>query len=142
MNTQSKWIPAAGVVLVLFGIASHFSVPLIPGTGGGVESTEAIAAVVIVYESADNTVAQAKTEAAIHAFCKVHSLAYRLVDQNDVDQSGQTPADEAAWIAKAAGKTLPQWLLIGPKGGLVSQAGLPKTDVEATAALLKHTGGN
>ena len=141
MTKTQKTLLAVGIALLLVGLVARFGIPLLPSPGGEFSSTEPIAAVVIVYESADNTVAQAKTEAAVHAFCKTHSLAYRLVDKDDQDKDGNTPADEAPYIAKAQGKTLPQWFLIGPKGGLVSQTALPKSDTEATATLAKHTGG-
>ena len=135
MTQTQKTLLAAGIVLLLVGLAASFSAPLLPSGG------ESIATCVIVYESADNTVANAKVEAAVHAWCKQHGVAYRLVDPQDQDQTGKTPADEVPWLAKAKGKTWPYWILAGPKGSVVREATLPKTDTEALTILAKYVGG-
>ncbi len=95
---------------------------------------------IVVEETKDRTPLQAKVQDAIHKWCDGKKLQYARLDQNVVDESGKPPADMAAWLEKAKGKTLPYLLLVGQNGQVAWEGSQPTTEA-AALELLKKLGG-
>jgi hypothetical protein len=96
--------------------------------------------IIIVEESKDRTPPQAAVQAAIHKACDAKKLQYARLDQNVVDETGKPPADMAAWLAKAKGKTLPYLLLVGENGQVAWEGSQPATEAAALELLKKYGG--
>jgi hypothetical protein len=93
---------------------------------------------VVVEDPAARTNAQAQILASpeIAAWLKAHDAQWLWAPINAKDPDGKTPPKLKPYIERAAGKTLPQILLLDAKGEVQWQSELP-SDPESTLKLLQ-----
>lgn len=96
--------------------------------------------VIIVEETKDRTPQQAAVQDAIHKACDGKKLQWARLDKDVVDENGKPPADMAAWLAKAKGKTLPYLILVGENGIVAWEGTQPATEAAALELLKKYGG--
>lgn len=121
--------------------------PIPPGPGP-TPVVEGKRAVLIVYESADQTpevssllVALRKPPAATYLQSKGHTLS--ILDDDAVDQDGKPAAAVEAWRPQFAGLTLPALLIVDPASkSLVHKQSLPASaTADNVIEILKQHGG-
>lgn len=68
------------------------------------------------------------------------SAKIRVVDQDVVGPDGKPPKDLQPWLARAKGKKLPHWYVVGDDGTILAEGDLPPTPQAALDALKKIGG--
>lgn len=130
---------ALAVGLILGGVAIDYgpsldSLPGISSLYGGKPSKA-----IVVRESGDAiNLSQAQIawimSPALRADCRAAGIAFHVVDPQEADRDGNTPADLKAAIAKAESKGLPRLILVGTRGGLTDYV-LPENEAAARKRL-------
>jgi hypothetical protein len=97
---------------------------------------------VIVIETAAGAPTRGLTFAdpALTAFMKIHGHRFRIVDSGVVGADGNPPPDVAPYLARAAGKMLPQAFIVTEQGRVLYGGELPG-DAAGLLALIKKVGG-
>lgn len=100
----------------------------------------AAAAFVVVEETAnaaDYRRGEFFADAALRATIAAANLKYQIVDKDVLGPDGQPPAHLKNYLAKAAGKALPQLFIVDAKGKALFSGDLPPTPAEFVALLKK-----
>jgi len=135
------WILAVG--LIVGGVWKDYGPPL-PDVAmpSWIEwcfgASKPVMAVVVAESSQPQLLTAAQTawliSPKLRADAKAKGLDFHLVDPNQTDRDGKTPAELAPAIALAVKRGIPRLILVGPRGGLTDFL-VPKDEATARARL-------
>lgn len=93
---------------------------------------------VLIEETSQAWPTRGEAIAAASKWADANGVKRRVADKDVKDAAGNTPADIAPYIARAAGKTLPRLTLITETGGILWEGDCPKAGAELTALLGRY----